>query len=54
MIANEDDKLSFYQPYHVGQKRLFGEFEANGHKIKGFSTRARLENSLGELTRKFI
>lgn len=56
MIANEDDKLSYFQPnqYHVGQKRLFGEFEAGNHKMKGFNTRARIENSLGELTRKFI
>ena len=60
MVANDEDKMNakdypaaYYQHhFHVGQKRPFSELET--HKIRGLNTRARIENSLGELTRKFI
>ena len=64
MVANDEDKHDEFDPeysqgpydpyhYHVGSKRP-GGFSTDGYKTKGFSTRARMENSLGELTRKFI
>lgn len=63
MIANDEDKgediddeysqLGFESyHYHVGNKRP--GFNGDSFKTKGFSTRARMENSLGELTKKFI
>jgi len=62
MVANDENKPDdfdgeYSQPgfdsyhYHVGSKRPGGFTDV---KTKGFSTRARMENSLDELTRKFI
>lgn len=45
MVANEDD-FDQYSQFHVGDKR--------GFDYRTIHSRARLENSLGELTRKFL
>ena len=56
MIANEEDED--YSHMHVGSKRSGGyhfDEDFHGSQIqKGIQSRARQENSLGELTRKFI
>jgi hypothetical protein len=61
MVANDDDKLretagfgGDMHGYQVGSKRLAGYSDMDFHRSKGINTRARIENSLGELTRKFI
>ena len=43
-------------PSRMGGKRLglYGQYGYSMHQAKIASTRARMENSLGELTRKFI
>ena len=54
MIANEDDGEFGVQ---VGSKRsgsYIHDDEYGDSHVKGVSSRARQENSLGELTRKFI
>lgn len=60
MIANDDDDKDldegYYQQnqYMVGMKRHAFDSQRTLMMGKGIATRARLENSLGELTRKFI
>jgi len=58
MVANDDQgfESQYSQGYHVGSKRT-GAYSSglrDSQGTKAFSTRARMENSLGELTRKFI
>ena len=57
MIANEED-IDFSHGLHVGSKRSNGymleDEYPNSQTYKGIQSRARTENSLGELTRKFI